>query len=256
MDSAWEAQGHKVQVHVMRDVVNAPHVAVVLAEACHAANHAAVQVQKSLYTPTIVPIGVANKASPFLTQGCVSEAVAGSTRFCAPNASSCSGSGQNAGTAIHSLFAPDTDGDGVISIAEQQACMNVSAASLQGGAWVTPTTALPTPNPAQCGSVVWSSVFGATSPAQIQSISQAQALKGLSANTSPPRSVYWIDSPNEWTQSLDSTSTPVLLVFSATACSSQCPRISPSAKIVGTVFLDNQCQDSRAALWHSGTVMG
>lgn len=45
LDSAWEAQGHKVQVHVMRDVVNAPHVAVVLAEARHAANHAAVQVQ-------------------------------------------------------------------------------------------------------------------------------------------------------------------------------------------------------------------
>lgn len=45
LDSAWEAQGHKVQVHVMRDVVNTPHVAVVLAEARHAANHAAVQVQ-------------------------------------------------------------------------------------------------------------------------------------------------------------------------------------------------------------------
>ena len=256
LDSGWDTQGHKVQVHVMRDVVHAPHVAVVLAEARHAANHAAAQVQQSLYMPTIAPIGVANKASPLLTQGCVSEATSGSTRFCAPNASSCGGAGQNVGTAIHSLFAPDTDGDGVISIAEQQACMNVNATSLQGGAWVTPTTALPIPNPANCGTAVWSSVFGATTPAQIQALSQAQALKGLSSTTLPARTVYWIDSPNDWTQSIGSTSAPVLLVFSATACASQCPRISPSTKIVGTVFLDTQCQDSRAALWHSGTVMG
>jgi len=258
LDSGWDTQGHKVQVHVMRDVVHAPHVAVVLAEARHAANHAAAQVQQSLYMPTVAPAGASNKAAPLLTQGCVSEATSGSTRFCAPDASqgSCSGSGQNVGTAIHSLFAPDTDGDGLISPAEQQACMNVSAASLQGGGGVTPTNALPTPNPANCGTAVWASVFGATTPAQIQALSQAQALKGLSASTSPPRSVYWIDSPNEWSQSLGSTSAPVLLVFSATACASQCPRISPSAKIVGTVFLDTQCQDSRAALWHSGTVMG
>jgi len=258
LDSAWDTRGHSVQVHVMRDVVLAPHVAVVLAEARHTANHAAAQVQQSLYMPTIAPIGVANKAAALLTQGCVSEATSGSTRFCAPNATqgSCSGSGQNVGTAIHSLFAPDTNGDGLISDAEQQACLNVSASSLQGGTLVTPTTALPTPNPVNCSTAVWSSVFGATTPAQIQALSQAQALKGLSASTSPTRTVYWIDSPNEWTQSLGSASAPVLLVFSATACASQCPRISPSTKIVGTVFLDTQCQDARAALWHSGTVTG
>lgn len=256
LGAAWDTQGHTVQVRVMRDVVRAPHVALLMAEARHTANHAAAQVQQSLYMPTIAPIGVANKAAPLLTQGCVSEAVTGSTRFCAPNASSCGGSGQNVGTAIHSLFAPDTDGNGLISLAEQQACLNVSAASLQGGGWVTPSTALPTPNPANCDSTVWSTVFGATTPAQIQAISQAQALKGLSANTSPARSVYWIDSPNEWSQSLGSSSTPVLLVFSATACASQCPRISPSTKIVGTVFLNTQCQDSRAALWQSGSVTG
>jgi hypothetical protein len=258
LDAAWDMQGHTVQVRVMRDVVRAPHVALVLAEARHTANHAAAQVQQSLYMPTIAPIGVANKAAPLVTQGCVSEAVVGSTRFCAPNANqgSCGGSGYNVGTAIHSLFAPDADGNGLISLAEQQACLNVSASSLQGGGGVTPSTALPTPNPANCDSAVWRTVFGATTPAQIQAISQAQALKGLSANTSPARSVYWIDSPNEWSQSLGSASAPVLLVFSATACASQCPRISPSTKIVGTVFLDTQCQDSRAALWHSGTVMG
>jgi Tfp pilus assembly protein PilX len=258
LDSTWDSKGHTVQVHVMRDVVRAPHVAVVWAQAQHGANHATAQVQQSLYMPTLAPIGVANKVAPLVTQGCVSEAVAGSTRFCAPNANqgSCGGSGQNVGTAIHSLFAPDTDGNGVISAAEQQACLNVSMASLRGGALVTPTTAVPAPNPAQCSAAVWSSVFGATTPAQIQALSQAQALKGLSANTLPARSVYWIDSPNEWTQSLGSASAPVLLVFSATACANQCPRISPNTQIVGTVFLDTQCQDSRSALWHSGTVMG
>jgi hypothetical protein len=52
------------------------------------------------------------------------------------------------------------------------------------------------------------------------------------------------------------TSAPVVVVFSASACASQCPRISPSTHIVGTVYLDTQCQDSRAALWHSGSVSG
>jgi Tfp pilus assembly protein PilX len=256
LDSPWDTQGHTIQVRVMRDLVLAPHVAVVQAQARHGANHAAAQVQQSLYMPTIAPIGVANKAAPLLTQGCVSEAISGSTRFCAPNAVSCGGFGQNVGTAIHSLFAPDTDGNGALSAAEKQACLNVSPTSLQGGGLVTPTTAVSTPNPANCGTAVWSSVFGATTPAQIQALAQAQALKGLSATTLPARSVYWIDSPNEWTQNLGSVAAPVLLVFSAVACASQCPRINPNTKIVGTVFLDTQCQDSRASLWHSGTVTG
>ena len=55
---------------------------------------------------------------------------------------------------------------------------------------------------------------------------------------------------------MGSPSAPVLLVFSATACASQCPRINPSTKIVGTVYLDSQCQDSRVTLWHSGAVSG
>ncbi len=258
IDNSWDPLGHTVQVHVMRDVVRAPHVAVVLAQARHTANRAAAQVQQSLYMPTIAPIGSTSKTAPLLTQGCVSEAVSGSTRFCAPNANqgSCNGSGQNVGTAIHSLFAPDTDGNGLISAEEQQACLNLSATSLQGGGGVTPTAVMPTPNPANCGTAVWRTVFGDTTPGQIQALSQAQALKGLSANTLPARSVYWIDSPNEWTQSLGSTSAPVLLVFSATACASQCPRINPSTTITGTVFLDSQCQDSRATLWHSGSVTG
>lgn len=258
LDAGWDTHGHTVQVHVMRDVVLAPHVAVVLAEVRHTANHALARVQQSLYMPTIAPVGTANKAAPLLTQGCVSEAISGTTRFCAPNANqgSCGGSGQNVGTAIHSLFAPDTDGNGMISAAEQQACLSLSQNSLQGGALVTPTSAVPIPDPSSCGAAVWSSVFGATTPAQIQALSQAQALKGLSAATLPARSVYWTDSPNEWTQSLGSSAAPVVLVFSAAACANQCPRLNPSTKIVGTVFLDTQCQDSRAAQWQSGTVTG
>lgn len=257
-DTLWNPQGHRVQVRVMRDVVRAPHVGVVQAQVQHPSNHASAIVQQSLYMPTVAPLSASSKAAPLVTQGCISEATAGGTRFCAPNANqgTCSGSGLNVGTAIHSLFAPDVDGNGLISLAEQQACLNVSATSLQGGGRFTPSTALPTPSPSACDTGVWTTLMGSTTPAQIQAVSQAQALKGLSASTRPARSVYWIDSPNEWTQSVGSPSAPVLLVFSATACASQCPRINPSTKIVGTVYLDSQCQDSRVTLWHSGAVSG
>jgi Tfp pilus assembly protein PilX len=253
-----DSHGHTLQVQLMRDVVRAPHVAVLRATARHAGNRTMAQVQQSVYMPTAAPIGSSSIASPLLTQGCVSEASAGNTRFCAPNANtgSCSGSGQNVGTAIHSLYAPDADGNGWISAAEQQSCLNVSPTSLQGGSVVTPTVAMPVPNPAQCDTGAWRRVFGALTHAQIQAISQAQALKGLSASTSPTRTVYWIDSASDWAQSVGSASAPVLLVFSATACASQCPRISLSAKIVGTVFLDSQCNDSRVANWHSGAISG
>ena len=258
LDTGWDTQGHTLQVRVMRDVVRAPHVALVHAQAKHAGNHSLGQVQQSVYLPTAGPIGAANQATPLLTQGCVNEAIAGSTRFCPPgaNQTGCSGTGLSIGTAIQTLYAPDLDGNGVITTSEQQACLKVDASSLQGGALVTPSTATPVPNPATCDSAVWFSLFGQTTPAQIQAISEAQALKGLSSLTQPARTVYWTDSPAEWSQSVGTISAPVVLVFSAVACASRCPRISPSAQIVGTVFLDTQCQDSRAALWHSGLVSG
>ena len=258
LDTGWDTQGHTLQVRVMRDVVRAPHVALVHAQARHAGNHSSGQVQQSIYLPTAGPIGTANQPTPLLTQGCVNEAIAGSTRFCAPgaNQAGCSGNGLSIGTAIQTLYAPDLDGNGLISTAEQQACLKVNASSLQGGALVTPASATLAPNPATCDSAVWNSLFGQTTPAHIQAISQAQALKGLSRLTQPARTVYWIDSPAEWSQSVGTPSAPVVLVFSASACASQCPRISPSTQIVGTVFLDTQCQDSRATLWHSGSVSG
>jgi Tfp pilus assembly protein PilX len=258
LDNASNPQGHTVQIRVMRDLVRAPHVALVHVQAQHPGNHTGTQVQQSLYLPTAGPIGTGNKATALLTQGCVNEAISGSTRFCASGGAvgSCIGSNTQWGTAIQSLFAPDVNGDGIISLAEQQACVQVNTSSLQGGAVVTPTSAVPAPNPSACDMAVWTSLFGQTTPAQIQAISQAQELKGLSHLTQPTRTVYWIDSPSEWTQSLGSATAPVLLVFSATACASQCPRIGPDTKITGTVFLDTQCQDLRAAHWQSGAVTG
>lgn len=243
----WDTQGHTVQVRVMRDLVKAPHVALVHAKAQHAGQRSAAQAQQSLYLPLTGPIGSASKITPLLTQGCVSEAVKGSTRLCASPNANCSG------TALQSLYVPDVDGNGLISAAEQQACIRVDTVSLQGGAVVTPSQATEAPNPMTCNSPVWSSLFGSTTTTQIQAISAAQALKGLSASTQPARSVYWVDSPAEWTQNVGTTAAPVLLVFSAAACASQCPRIS--AQVVGTVYLDTQCQDSRAAQWR-GQVQG
>ena len=258
LDTGWDAQGHTLQVRVMRDIVNAPHVALVHAQARHMSNHSFAQVQESVYLPTAGPIGAANKATPLLTQGCVSEAIAGSTHFCPPgsNQAGCRGNGQFIGMAIQSLFAPDLDGNGVISNSEQQACLRVNSSSLQGGALVTPVAATPPPDPAACDATVWTSLFGQTTPAQIQAISQAQALKGLSATTQPARTIYWVDEPGDWTQSVGTDTSPVLLVFSAAACVSQCPRIGPNVRIVGSVFLDTQCLDSRAAQWQSGSVTG
>jgi hypothetical protein len=243
----WDTQGHTVQVRVMRDLVKAPHVALVHAKAQHAGQHSSAQAQQSLYLPLTGPIGSASKITPLLTQGCVSEAVNGSTRLCASPHANCSG------TALQSLYVPDVDGNGLISAAEQQACIRLDTSSLQGGSVVTPSQATAAPNPTTCNSPVWSSLFGSTTPTHIQAISVAQVLKGLSASTQPSRSVYWVDSPAEWTQNVGTAAAPVLLVFSSTACASQCPRIS--AQVVGTVYLDTQCQDSRASQWR-GQVQG
>jgi hypothetical protein len=248
----WDTQGHTVQVRVMRDLIQAPHVALVHAQAQHAGQHSSAHAQQSLYLPLTGPIGSASKITPLLTQGCVSEAIPGSTRLCAAH-SNANSIATCSGTALQSLYVPDLDGNGLISLAEQKACMRVDASSLQGGAVVTPSQATAAPNPTGCDSSVWSLLFGSTTPTQIQAISAAQALKGLSASTQPARSVYWVDSPADWTQNVGTASAPVLLVFSATACASQCPKIS--AQVVGTVYLDTQCQDSRASQW-AGQVQG
>ena len=49
---------------------------------------------------------------------------------------------------------------------------------------------------------------------------------------------------------------PVLLVFSAQACSVRCPSIASGVRILGTVVLQTQCQDDKARAWRAGNIEG
>lgn len=110
--------------------------------------------------------------------------------------------------------------------------------------------------PSACSRSAWRQVLGDTTPAQMQAWSEAQAANGLSAQSQPPRSIWWVDSPLDWNTSLGDASHPVLLVFSARACAVRCPRISGSARIHGTVVLDAGCDDNKVRGWQSGPISG
>ncbi|MEN9888486.1 MAG: hypothetical protein RL559_523 [Pseudomonadota bacterium] len=107
-----------------------------------------------------------------------------------------------------------------------------------------------------CARTAWRQVLGDISPAQLQAWSHAQARNGLSADSQPPRSIWWVDSPADWQQPLGDASHPVLLVFSAQACALRCPSIASAARIHGTVYLDAGCSDDKVRGWQSGPIVG
>lgn len=110
--------------------------------------------------------------------------------------------------------------------------------------------------PGTCTPSAWSSVLGDITPEQIRAWSEAQSRNGLSALSQPTRSVYWVDSPATWNQSLGTPEAPVLLVFSGQACAQRCPSLAPGVRVVGTVVLQTQCQDDKARTWHAGHIQG
>jgi hypothetical protein len=103
----------------------------------------------------------------------------------------------------------------------------------------------PRPQPAECTPIEWRKLFGNITPAQLKAISTAQLQNGLSSLSQPSRTVYWIDSPLMWTQSLGTHSAPVVLIFSDIACAHQCPQIASQAAINGMVYFQsaNACQN-------------
>lgn len=107
-----------------------------------------------------------------------------------------------------------------------------------------------------CTPSAWASVLGDTDPEQIRAWSEAQERNGLSALSQPARSVYWVDSPSTWSQSLGTPEAPVLLVFSGQACSQRCPDMAAGVRVVGTVVLQSQCQDDKVRGWFAGHIMG
>ena len=112
--------------------------------------------------------------------------------------------------------------------------------------WVAPElqTTLQS-NAKPCVPLAWRKLFGSTTAAQLKAISEAQTQSGLSSQTKPSRSVYWIDSPHTWTQSLGTQNEPVVLIFSSLACAVQCPEIANLAAITGLVYFQsaNACQN-------------
>ena len=131
---------------------------------------------------------------------------------------------------------------GVGSRATVQQSVYIPLSSL----WIPPPLEISPPTkPTECIPLEWQKLFGSISPAQLKAISDAQVQNDLSNLTQPSRSVYWIDSPHTWTQSLGSQNSPVVLIFSANACAVQCPQIATSAAITGMVYFQsaNACQN-------------
>jgi hypothetical protein len=99
-------------------------------------------------------------------------------------------------------------------------------------------------------------VLGTIEDAQLKAWSQAQERNGLTAQTSPPRSIYWIDSPADWHTSVGTPEIPALLVFSSLACAQRCPRIGAGVRIMGSVLLDSGCNDEKMRGWEGGRIEG
>ena len=107
-----------------------------------------------------------------------------------------------------------------------------------------------------CSRPAWRQALGHLNAEQVRAWSRAQEGNGLSAASQPARNVYWVDSAQDWGQSIGQAGDPVLLVFSETACASRCPRLLPGVVVHGTVVLAAACQDARVLGWTTGSVAG
>ena len=107
-----------------------------------------------------------------------------------------------------------------------------------------------------CNMPAWQGALGAQSEAALRLASDSQSRAGLHPGSSPPRTVYWVDSPADWHQSLGTPASPVLLVFSRQSCSVRCPRIGSGVEIHGTVVLDAGCEAARLKQWTAGRLHG
>lgn len=199
-------------VLAVRDLINSPHVAQLLASASLKDGTSRAQVQAQVFIPTVAPAPTQPNTAAVVLHGCA----LGDTSVTQMAASS-----ETANTAPSTCPMP-----------------------------------APAPSPSTCTPTAWTSVLGDITPDQIRAWSEAQSRNGLSALSQPARSVYWVDSPATWSQSLGSSEAPVLLVFSDQACAQRCPSMAVGVHVVGTVVLQTQCQDDRARAWHAGHIEG
>jgi hypothetical protein len=238
----------------VRDLVMSPHVLTLHASASSSVNNSRAQARESLFVPTLAPAPYLPAPAALVLNGCVSEAAGASLRVCplVSQGDSCTGTAQ--GPAVLTHFVQDTNGNGSISSAEKNACLSLKTTSLPGGGSKSgPSTAVAR---SPCNRAAWRSVLGDITDEQLQAWSAAQEANGLTAQTKPPRSVYWIDSPSDWQLSVGTPETPAVVVFSAKACAQRCPRIATSVRIVGSVLLDSGCNDEKMRGWQAGTIEG
>lgn len=238
----------------VRDLVMSPHVLTLHASASSTANNSKALARESLFVPSVAPAPDLPAPAALVLNGCVTEAAGASLRVCplVSQGNICAGSAK--GPAVLTHFVVDTNGNGSISSAEKNACLALKTTSLPGGGSKTGPSAAVARSP--CNRAAWRSVLGDITDEQLQAWSEAQEASGLTAQTKPPRSVYWIDSPADWQLSVGTAETPAVVVFSAKACTQRCPRMATSVRIVGSVLLDSGCNDEKMRGWQAGTIEG
>ncbi len=237
-----------------RDLVMAPHVLTLYAQSRLSAQSSRGQVRESLFLPVLSPAPAQAPQAALVLNGCVSEAAAASLRVCPLSQTGQACSGSATAPAVLTHFVNDTDRNGSISVTEKTACMGLASRSLPaGGSQSGPDHAV---SRSPCNRAAWRSVLGDITPAQLQAWSSSQERNGLHALSTPPRTIYWIDSPADWRQSVGTPAHPVLLVFSSQACALRCPRIAPGVSIHGSVVLDSGCDDEKMRGWQGGWIEG
>lgn len=257
LQQVWQEAAHdgrspwQLQVTMLRHLTRSPHVVDIRASAQRADGSARSRaaVRQSLYQPALLPLPADAPGAALLVRGCVREAMEGSSRLCGrvDTGPVCSNPGLTA--AVQSLGLPAGE-----TVAEGERCLHLAPASLPGGsALLMPQAGTPAPD---CDQPAWQAVLGPQTEDALRLASDSQARAGLHHASTPARTVYWIDSPLDWLQSLGSPGAPVLLVFSAQACAQRCPRLAPGVEIHGTVVLEAGCDRRRLQDWSAGHVYG
>jgi hypothetical protein len=109
---------------------------------------------------------------------------------------------------------------------------------------------------AACEAPAWRAALGAQHETALRQLSAHQARAGLDEGSTPPRTVYWVDNPQAWTQSLGDPARPVLLVFSRLACAGVCPRLAAGTQVHGTVVFDAGCHADALPAGAAGQIDG
>ena len=243
----------RLEADAVRDVVAAPHVWQLNARAQRTPGQGQAGIRSTVFVPVLHPLPADAAPVAMVLNGCLSISPGSQWQLCPTTSGPACSSGGTAAV-IWSHFVPDSDGNGMLSSAERDACLALPPNSLPAGAIVRGPAAPVGRSP--CNRASWRSILGDITPEQLRAWSDAQAANGLHSLSQPARSIYWVDSPADWTQSLGSPQAPVLLIFSREACAQRCPRMASGVQIHGTVFLDAGCDDEKLRGWQAATIDG